>query len=383
MTNSIDEVGVLLVKKYMGTGKIRGGKPLPPWQERLYSKFISFVKEQGFTITDSPISGGNSKRVSDIRILPISPETFMRNGIPEYKKRGSEFEVLHIHMEIGKPTLFIGPSGIGKTLGVDKFAETEKIPLIRYDCSENTKRSDLIGRFLLIGEETVFQLGILPTAIHVANITKKAILCFEEINALTGAMQKILNQLLDYRRMVFVDGLGTIYELLPESRLLICASMNPTGGIYGGTNPLNEDLLARFAVMRWDYPKEDEEKKQLNTKDIPTEVVTGLMQLSMESRAALKNGTLERAISPRDNGAFFDLYRAYSKSKELDPFVEAMNRMILDKYESPEGVTLLKKKVESIFGIVIKEDGSSKKLVKGTKGTTKTVSGEYDEDEYK
>ena len=95
--------------------------------------------------------------------------------------------------------VLVGPKGIGKSLSVASYAAKVDSPVITFDCSEDVRRSHLLGMFVLRGNETPFVLGPLTTAFEIANETGRCILILEEINALSPQMQKVLNAPLDFR----------------------------------------------------------------------------------------------------------------------------------------------------------------------------------------
>ena len=145
------------------------------------------------------------KAEKELKTLPINVEQFYVNSPPYFQTANNNMDYLNSHMEQDSPTplCFVGPKGTGKTLVIAHFASENKIPIIQYDCSENTRKGDLIGRYILRGDETAYQLGVLPSAIELANETGQAILVLEELNALAPNMQKQLNQLLEQRSKAF------------------------------------------------------------------------------------------------------------------------------------------------------------------------------------
>ena len=144
----------------------------------------------------------NSKTLST---LPIDIEQFYVDAPPYYQGQTNNLDYLNAHMNQDNPIplCFVGPKGTGKTLVIAHFAAENNIPLIQYDCSENTRKGDLIGRYVLRGDETAYQLGVLPTAIEIANEVETCILVLEELNALAPNMQKQLNQLSASRLLTF------------------------------------------------------------------------------------------------------------------------------------------------------------------------------------
>jgi len=304
---------------------------------------------------EKPYDGKIVHDLEQVRVLPVYPEHFIRRNVPKFVETQKEFKRLDAHLRRSKPFLLIGPKGIGKTLSVDAFAEKNGLALVRYDCSENTKSYDFIGRYLPVGDEVVFQLGILPTAIEVANKSpnKMAVLVLEELSALTGAMQKVLNQLLDYRNSIFVPGINKHYQLAKDARLLICATMNPSD--YGGTHELNEDLKSRFPTWKLKYPTERKEARILNTEGIEPDLVKNMILLAKETRGAAKKGEINYALSPRDLDTFFELIRAY-EDVGLKSFELAMEEAVFGQYETDQEEAWIKQRVESIFGETKSDD---------------------------
>ena len=347
-----------IIEEYLTSGK-GGDKFTDATAERkrgVIKNFLAYAGENG-VILQSPTElvsipkpkGMTTEEASKVRIMDVNPADFMRENVPKYKETKNEFKRLEAHMVAGKPLLLVGPKGIGKTLVIDAFANKNGIPLVRYDCSENTKAFDLIGRYMMIGDETVFQLGVLPTAILIANTSKhkKCIIVLEEMNALTNAMQKVLNQLLDYRNSIFVGGINKHYELEEGAQILMTATMNPS--TYGGTHEVNEDLKSRFPTWKWNYPNEKEEKKIVNASDVPEGLVDKLMLLAKETRAAVVNNDISYALSTRDLDLFLDLYRTYDGVKGLDAFDLAFEECVMGKYDDEHEERWITARRNSIF----------------------------------
>ena len=270
------------------------------------------------------------KQEKELKTLPINVEQFYVKSPPYFQTANNNMDYLVSHMEQDSPTplCFVGPKGTGKTLVIAHFASENNIPIIQYDCSENTRKGDLIGRYILRGDETAYQLGVLPSAIELANEVGQAILVLEELNALAPNMQKQLNQLLDWRRHVFADN-GKTYTLNKGAKLLVCATMNPS--TYGGVFELNEDLISRWAQIWVQYPTKEEEKSIATINGFDKRLLPAIVQkgawkgnevtehairitedqvwrLVYETRT--KSG-LSYAISPRDVVQFLTAYQDY------------------------------------------------------------------------
>ena len=258
------------------------------------------------------------EKKQELETLPINIEQFYVNSPPYFKTSNNNLDYLVSHMAQDNPTplCFVGPKGTGKTLVIAHFASENKIPIIQYDCSENTRKGDLIGRYILRGEYTGYQLGVLPTAIEVANEVGRTILVLEELNALAPNMQKQLNQLLDWRRHVFADN-GKTYTLNPGAKLLVCATMNPS--TYGGVFELNEDLISRWAQIWVEFPSEKEERSIVDLNGFKSELLPfnsegtqvttkQIWRLVGETRT---DDAVSYALSPRDTVQLLLGYQSY------------------------------------------------------------------------
>ena len=234
--------------------------------------------------------------MTDIQIQPIKHEDYIPNISRCYVPQGNEAEIVEIHQKNGKNLILEGPHGLGKTLLFATQASKNKIPLIQMDCSENTKRHDLIGRFVIIGNDVSYQLGFMPTAFELANKYGFAVACLEEINALNPNMQKVLNQLVDWREHCYIPEMHKTYSLNPGAKLMICGTMNPS--TYGGTFDLNQDLKSRFLSMKIGFPSETKEmeivKSQITISDMS--LLKQLETIAIESRNGISKGTYPQSL---------------------------------------------------------------------------------------
>jgi MoxR-like ATPase len=275
-------------------------------------------------------------------------------NVPELVTTGQIAELkvmLEAHMESALPILVEGPKGTAKTLTIAKWCEENKVPLIQTDCSEQTKRYDFIGRFIPVNKDIVFQLGDLPRAIELANKYGKAVICFEEINALTPNMQKVLNQLFDWRNHVYVPEIGRTFRLNSGCKLLIASTCNPS--TYAGTFELNEDLKSRLTIYKIGYPDKSEEEHILGVlfeedEDEVGEYLSYFVELAKETRRGYNQNELSYALSTRDVvyllKNFLSYRRVYEKMENCEDPDEAslmlVREIFLSKYEHNEKDTL-------------------------------------------
>jgi len=194
--------------------------------------------------------------------------------------------------------ILVGPKGIAKTLSIASWAAQRSCPILTFDCSEDVRRSHLIGNYILRGDETPFVLGPLTTAIEIANERGECILCLEEINALTPQMQKVLNPLGDFRRRIEVPECSKVFRLREDARLWLCGTMNTS--VYGGVYELNEDLKSRFRMVPLNYPTKKAEEaiiaEVVKASTVPKATIKSILTLAHETRQK----SLDYALSTRD-----------------------------------------------------------------------------------
>lgn len=282
-----------------------------------------------------------------IEIENINFADYVPTKVGRYVPQGVEDKILETHLLHGKNVLIEGPHGIGKTLAIASQAFTRKIPLIQLDCSEQTKKYDIMGRYVLIGNEVKYQLGFLPTAFELANKYGYAVACLEEINALSPNMQKVLNQSLDWRNHCYVPDIHKIFKLNDGCRLMIAGTMNPS--TYGGTFEFNQDLKSRFNIIKMNFPVEAKEKEIVAANVVSTNqnLLQWLETLAIESRNGLATNTYSYAISTRDIVQTIELWNMYPDTIKN----EALRLGILNKFDEEQERKTMSQRIKAVTGI--------------------------------
>lgn len=232
-------------------------------------------------------------------LVRLPSETYLHSSCPPYLDSAG-LHSLYDKLAFQAHIALVGPKGIGKSLSVRSWAIKNKTPIVTYDCSEDVRRSNLIGSFVMRGDQTPFLMGPIPTAFEVANELGSCVLVLEELNSCTPQIQKVLNPLLDFRGRLEVPEVQLVCELKPCKKLWVVGTMNCA--YYSGVNDLNEDLKSRLRLLRLDYPDKDNEAliltKALNGKAKPDEgILKKLLTLAHESR---QGKAVEYSLSTRD-----------------------------------------------------------------------------------
>ena len=179
---------------------------------------------------------------------------------PYYLPLADEVEVFMAAYEQRLPVLLKGPTGCGKTRFVEYMAHriyrqggnSIKQPLQTVACHEDLSATDLVGRFLLKAEETIWQDGPLSRAV------KEGSICYlDEIVEARKDSTVLIHSLTDHRRILPVEKLGIILEAHPNFLLVI--SYNP--GYQNVLKDLKPSTRQRFIAIDFDYPEHSEEAR--------------------------------------------------------------------------------------------------------------------------
>ena len=170
---------------------------------------------------------------------------------PYYQAIGKEVEVFNHTYQQKLPLLLKGPTGTGKSRFIEYMAHSLNKDLITVSCHEETSSTDLIGRYIIKGVETVWLDGPLTSAVK-----KGAILYLDEIAEARPDVLVAIHSLTDHRRELFIDKLGITVKAHPD--FMLVASFNP--GYQKGFKELKPSTRQRFIAMSFDYADEKIEK---------------------------------------------------------------------------------------------------------------------------
>lgn len=293
----------------------------------------------------------SSARTFKVPTADIDFDTYLPHkwGV-EYIELEDEARELETCILKGENYLVEGDKGLGKTQLVNNICVKHNIPIVTLNCSDGTRIGDLIGRPQINEYGSYFQLGVLPTAIEVANHFGKALLYLDEFNALPHEIQKATNSITDDRKSITVN--GKAYRLRQGVTLTVVATINPA--TYAGVNTLTEDAKSRFVGAIWEYPSSDNLRKVVNWEGVPEEEVRApLLTLTQNIHNLRLNADVDYSLSPRDLDQFARMYRLWSESELKNPLKRALKNAIVSKFSDIGQRELVKKQIQEIFGVEV------------------------------
>lgn len=244
----------------------------------------------------------------DVQSLPRpempAVEEYTLQREPYYLPIADEVEVFLAAYEARLPVLLKGPTGCGKTRFVEYMAyqlyrqmppaTAERVavsnPLITVACHEDLSASDLVGRYLLVGEETVWMDGPLTRAAQ-----SGAICYLDEIVEARKDTTVLIHSLTDHRRILPLEKRGMILEAHRNFQLVI--SYNP--GYQSVLKDLKPSTRQRFVSLEFDYPAPEHEAQIIaHESGVPPEVASDLAALGAKVRH-LRHQGFEEGVSTR------------------------------------------------------------------------------------
>lgn len=170
----------------------------------------------------------------------------MTTAHPYYHSVGKEIEVFEQAYQNKIPFLLKGPTGTGKSRFIEFMAHRLNKNLITISCHEETSSTDLIGRFIIKGAETVWLDGPLTRAVK-----EGAIIYLDEIAEARPDVIVSIHSLTDHRRELYIDKLGETVKA--HEHFMLTASFNP--GYQRGFKELKPSTRQRFIATSFTYPE--------------------------------------------------------------------------------------------------------------------------------
>ncbi|ABI58795.1 CbbQ/NirQ/NorQ/GpvN family protein [Nitrosomonas eutropha] len=262
--------------------------------------------------------------------------TSTTTDLPFYVPVGNECELFGVAYRQRLPLLLKGPTGCGKTRFVTHMAARLGRPLFTISCHDDLTASDLTGRFLIKGGETVWMDGPLTHAIREGGI------CYlDEVVEARKDVTVVLHPLTDDRRMLPLERTNEILQA-PDNFMLVI-SYNP--GYQNILKSLKPSTRQRFIALSFDFPPPEIELEIIaNESGLAREHCTALVNLATQLRL-LKEVDLEESVSTR-----LLVYCATLMAAGLDPLQAAQAALIEPLSDEPEVQQGLFELIHATFG---------------------------------
>ncbi|MDP7579506.1 MAG: CbbQ/NirQ/NorQ/GpvN family protein [SAR202 cluster bacterium] len=195
-------------------------------------------------------------------------EEYHLQSEPYYLPVGDEIELFEAAYNQKIPVLFKGPTGCGKTRFIEYMSwrlgrpltkvkrgskkeghsesqNDQNLPLVTIACHEDLTASDLVGRYLLEGDSTVWIDGPLTRAVKVGGI------CYlDEIVEARKDTTVLIHPLTDHRRILPIEKRGELLEA--ADGFLLVLSYNP--GYQSALKDLKHSTRQRFVAIEFNPP---------------------------------------------------------------------------------------------------------------------------------
>ena len=230
----------------------------------------------------------------------LAVEDFRIIEEPFYLAIHDEVELFETAYRDHIPVLLKGPTGAGKTRFVEYMSwrlhnrgghgHAEGVPLITVACHEDLTASDLVGRYLLEGDQTKWIDGPIARAVKIG-----AICYLDEIVEARKDTTVLIHPLTDYRRLLPVEKRGELLEA--ADGFLLVMSYNP--GYQSALKDLKHSTRQRFIAIEFGYPPRDQEAVIIEREaGCTAEVAMELAKLAEKVRNLKEHG-LGEGVSTR------------------------------------------------------------------------------------
>jgi nitric oxide reductase NorQ protein len=255
---------------------------------------------------------------------------------PFYLPVAHEVEIFEAAFAKRLPVLLKGPTGCGKTRFLEYMSyRLGPLPLITVACHEDLTATDLVGRYLLEGEETRWLDGPLSRAV------KAGAICYlDEVVEARKDTTVLIHPLSDHRRILPIERRGQILEAHENFQLVI--SYNP--GYQTVLKDLKPSTRQRFVAIEFDYPPAETEQRIIRRESgVDEETAAQLVRLGGKVRNLREHG-LQDGVSTR-----LLVYAGQLMASGLPPRIACQSGFVQALTDDREVEKSLQEVVEAIF----------------------------------
>ena len=265
----------------------------------------------------------------------IAPQLAQIDEEPYYHPVGDEMSLFDSAYRNRLPVLLKGPTGCGKTRFVEHMAWKLKRPLVTVACHDDLTAADLVGRYLIVGGQTVWMDGPMAAAVRAG-----AICYLDEIVEARKDTMVVIHPLADSRRVLPIEKRGELVQAPPGFMLVI--SYNP--GYQSVLKELKQSTRQRFVAFEFDYPDAELEATIVSRETgVSTEIAAKLVKFAAMTRNLMGSG-LDEGASTRL------LVHAGTLIKDGIPAVAACRAAIAQAVtDEPEMLAAIHEMSSSIF----------------------------------
>ncbi|MEE9276971.1 MAG: CbbQ/NirQ/NorQ/GpvN family protein [Dehalococcoidia bacterium] len=232
-------------------------------------------------------------------------EEFRAQEEPYYVSVADEVELFRAAWESKIPVLLKGPTGCGKTRFIEYMAyhlnrplviirdgkkhveQESNLPLITIACHEDLTASDLVGRYLLEGQETRWIDGPLTRAV------KAGAICYlDEVVEARKDTTVLIHPLTDHRRILPIEKRSELLQA--RDGFLLVISFNP--GYQSALKDLKHSTRQRFIAIEFGYPaREIEAEIVAHESGVDMDLALNLAKMAEKVRNLREHGLSEGA----------------------------------------------------------------------------------------
>lgn len=172
-------------------------------------------------------------------------------NVPFYAEQAGEVALFEHAFRQRLPVLIKGPTGCGKTRFVEHMAARLGRALVTVSCHDDLSAADLVGRYLIGEQGTVWVDGPLARAVR-----SGAICYLDEVVEARKDTTVVLHPLADDRRVLPIERTGE--QLVAPPGFMLVVSYNP--GYQNLLKSLKPSTRQRFVALTFGYPAPEVER---------------------------------------------------------------------------------------------------------------------------